>query len=319
MKLSRFMVAAVLIAPSFNLQAAAIATSSISVDWSTLTLDYVIPGTGGTPTGATLTPTTVFLPPELVGGSGGFTSGGADGIIWYGDNDNNFENGDFEDNGAPVSVSYSSTGLSTSASFSGAPGGISTASASADASQPGDFDFRYAGANTYLGQVFEATQTGRVLFSVDGMSSVIASGSGPYFNASSSTSAQLFVFNADVFIDAFLAEYAINGGDEDAAEAAAEVAVQQADGYVDNLWSIDQVGCNDASAGVACDLDSSTSGELRKGFDVIAGNTYFIELDIEATADAFGGSPAVVPVPAAVWLFGSGLIGLVGIARRKKA
>ena len=26
-----------------------------------------------------------------------------------------------------------------------------------------------------------------------------------------------------------------------------------------------------------------------------------------------------VPVPAAVWLFGSGLIGLVGIARRKKA
>lgn len=28
---------------------------------------------------------------------------------------------------------------------------------------------------------------------------------------------------------------------------------------------------------------------------------------------------SVVPVPAAVWLFGSGLIGLIGIARRKKA
>ena len=28
---------------------------------------------------------------------------------------------------------------------------------------------------------------------------------------------------------------------------------------------------------------------------------------------------ASVPVPAAVWLFGSGLIGLIGIARRKKA
>ena len=31
------------------------------------------------------------------------------------------------------------------------------------------------------------------------------------------------------------------------------------------------------------------------------------------------GLPAVVPVPAAVWLFGSGLLGLVGMARRKKA
>lgn len=34
-----------------------------------------------------------------------------------------------------------------------------------------------------------------------------------------------------------------------------------------------------------------------------------------ALADGF----AVVPVPAAVWLFGSGLLGLVGFARRKKA
>jgi len=29
--------------------------------------------------------------------------------------------------------------------------------------------------------------------------------------------------------------------------------------------------------------------------------------------------PAAVPVPAAVWLFGSGLLGLVGIARRKNS
>jgi len=31
-----------------------------------------------------------------------------------------------------------------------------------------------------------------------------------------------------------------------------------------------------------------------------------------------GGPPQLVPVPAAVWLFGSGLIGLVGVARRRK-
>ena len=34
----------------------------------------------------------------------------------------------------------------------------------------------------------------------------------------------------------------------------------------------------------------------------------------------FGGAAlSPVPVPAAIWLFGSGLIGLIGLARRKKA
>ena len=39
------------------------------------------------------------------------------------------------------------------------------------------------------------------------------------------------------------------------------------------------------------------------------------------TLGMYGNDPVVsaVPVPAAVWLFGSGLIGLIGIARRKKA
>jgi len=49
----------------------------------------------------------------------------------------------------------------------------------------------------------------------------------------------------------------------------------------------------------------------------------------QADASGFGGTPYTVaisgsvtphiPVPAAVWLFGSGLVGLVGVARRKKA
>ena len=38
-----------------------------------------------------------------------------------------------------------------------------------------------------------------------------------------------------------------------------------------------------------------------------------------ALAGALNPPPAVIPVPAAVWMFGSGLIGLVGIARRRRA
>ena len=36
------------------------------------------------------------------------------------------------------------------------------------------------------------------------------------------------------------------------------------------------------------------------------------------TLPGSGFGQAVVPVPAALWLFGSGLLGLIGIARRKK-
>lgn len=43
--------------------------------------------------------------------------------------------------------------------------------------------------------------------------------------------------------------------------------------------------------------------------------------DMEAwtSTTSFTSSATLVPVPAAVWLFGSGLLGLVGMARRKKA
>ena len=36
-------------------------------------------------------------------------------------------------------------------------------------------------------------------------------------------------------------------------------------------------------------------------------------------APTFQGTVQAVPIPAAVWLFGSGLVGLVGVARRRKA
>ena len=49
-----------------------------------------------------------------------------------------------------------------------------------------------------------------------------------------------------------------------------------------------------------------------------AGYTIAPNCDFDPSGNLCGGTPTV-PVPAAVWLFGSGLLGLVGVARRKKS
>lgn len=49
----------------------------------------------------------------------------------------------------------------------------------------------------------------------------------------------------------------------------------------------------------------------------------FLDFEVTSTLLAFVSNPypiyAPVPIPAAFWLFGSGLLGLIGISRRKKA
>ena len=63
----------------------------------------------------------------------------------------------------------------------------------------------------------------------------------------------------------------------------------------------------DVSGGITLQFNAATGAN-------IGSETYFEIDDISITVD----TPAV-PVPAAAWLFGSGLLGLIGIARRKTA
>ena len=52
-------------------------------------------------------------------------------------------------------------------------------------------------------------------------------------------------------------------------------------------------------------------------------DAHSVTVNFASTAWATGSSASIVletvPIPAAVWLFGSGIIGLIGLARRKKA
>ena len=72
---------------------------------------------------------------------------------------------------------------------------------------------------------------------------------------------------------------------------------------------------NDGIAGVFTgEILSSHNG----GSSWFSSNQYgFDYASLNGTVAASNGTASAVPVPAAIWLFGSGLLGLVGIARRK--
>lgn len=88
-------------------------------------------------------------------------------------------------------------------------------------------------------------------------------------------------------------------------------------GAVNFLFSNDEVGNLATGAGYEesmfffLDTDA-TSYDMSGSFDLLCADTGCISQSYDTYAPA-------VPVPAAVWLFGSGLLGLVGVARQKKA
>jgi hypothetical protein len=71
-----------------------------------------------------------------------------------------------------------------------------------------------------------------------------------------------------------------------------------------SVWDVTTVG--DTTTLLATDMD----GDGVRGYQMVSGPFAGMNVAIDATI--------VTPIPAAAWLFGSGLLGLVGFARRKQ-
>jgi hypothetical protein len=87
------------------------------------------------------------------------------------------------------------------------------------------------------------------------------------------------------------------------------------------------VAVNTASAGVSSfnsgtwDINTATNTvnfQLDLAGTGLLGSNIGVRWGMTCANDAIEGSVSTVPVPAAAWLFGSGLLGLVGVARRRK-
>ena len=105
-----------------------------------------------------------------------------------------------------------------------------------------------------------------------------------------------------VFVELFSE---LSGGGTSKAEIYTNAPLSPNAGWTPYNWTT-TLGA-DVSGGVTLQLKTSCGPVVGCGVDA-----YFDNVTISTEV-------AAVPVPAAVWLFGSGLLGLIGLARRKKA
>ena len=80
--------------------------------------------------------------------------------------------------------------------------------------------------------------------------------------------------------------------------------------------AITGTACTGSSGNYACILASG--GQVGPAWGTFNGNPYYEVWNMSMTRIG-AATVSTVPVPAAAWLMGSGLVGLVGIGRRKKA
>ena len=110
----------------------------------------------------------------------------------------------------------------------------------------------------------------------------------------------------DDLYSASLAEFSVSGGD---------YLVNSKAGPSDTIFdTMTLFGTDNFILGLTD--DSGANWYADTGYTSLGGSLYNVHF---ADGSLLQVDVRVVPVPAAVWLFGSGLLGLVGIARRKKA
>jgi len=73
-----------------------------------------------------------------------------------------------------------------------------------------------------------------------------------------------------------------------------------------------------ADAIVTCGVDCADGDSFTLDYNAVVPSGAFIGVAYVLHLSGTVGGPSAIPVPAAVWLFGSGLLGLVGVARRRK-
>ena len=92
------------------------------------------------------------------------------------------------------------------------------------------------------------------------------------------------------------------------------------------LWTLNDAGSTYSFSISTITIVSQTSNTISlegaglasiTGFDDTTGN-FSLTMNQNGQAFSFSSSASVVPIPASVWLFGTGLLGLVAVARRRK-